>query len=168
MSHTGLEPDVLLNLLEEDLLPWMKEQKGQLSLAEEPWHFLELLAESPQGWRGVLHFDGDENRMQSADEGAFLRNRFSFGVSCQKGLGVKAGQVLHKPRPGGGLALLKLIALSRLRIRSFVFPADVSQRYVHYIGCDPVTLPDGTPLAAYRLRFELTAHPEPVTAYRNL
>jgi hypothetical protein len=166
--HPGLEPDTLLTLLEDDLTPWVKELKGLLSVAADPWNFLELLAESPVGWRGVLHWDGDENRMDHPDSGCYVRNRFSFGVTCQQGLTAKPLQSLHKARPGGAPALLRLVALARLRIRSFAFPADVSERFVRYAGTEPVILPDGVPLAGYRLRFELTAHPEPVPAYRNL
>lgn len=164
----GLEPDQLVTLLEDDLTPWVKELKGQLTVADDPWNFLELLAESPVGWRGILHFDGDENKMGHPSEGCYLRNRFSFGISCQRGLTAKPLQALHKARPGGAPALLRLVALARLRIRSFALPADVSERFVRYAGSEPVVLPDGTPLAAYRLRFELTAHPERITTYRNL
>lgn len=166
--HSGLEPDHLLNLLEEDLTPWVKELRGLLSVAADPWNFLELLAESPQGWRGVLHWDGDEALSENALGGCFVKNRFSFGVTCQKGLSARAEQALHKVRPGGAPSLLKLVGLARLRLRTFAFPADVSERFVRYAGCDPVVLPDGTPLAGYRLRFELTSHPEPVATYRNL
>lgn len=165
---SGLEPDELLNLLHTDLTPWMLEAKGHLSVAADPWNFLELLAEKPTGWRGVLHWDGDDNRQDTPQQGCLLENRFSFGVTCQKGLTLAPETKLFRPGPDGAPALLRLVAAARLRIRSYAFPGGVSFRYVNYRGADPVTLPDGTPLMGYRLRFQLTAIPEPITVYRNL
>lgn len=163
----GLEPDQLLDLLVQDLTPWMAEMKGTLSVASDPWNFLDLLSQSPSGWRGVLHFEGDDNRQEHVDEGCFLNYRFSFGITAQKGLTVRPEERLYKSTAEIP-AITRLLAAARLRIRSLAFPADVSQRLVKYTGCSPAILPDGTPLLGYVLRFELIAHPEPVTAYRNL
>lgn len=167
MSSIGLEPDRLISLLHGDLTPWMKERKGELCVAADPWNFLQLLAESPDGWRGVLHFDGDANRADHHSSGCFLDNNFSFGVTCQKGLSLDPEEKLFRPSPDGTPSLLRLVSAARLRIRSYAFPADVSDRFVTYRGCEPLVLPDGTPLMGYRMRFALIAHPEPVTVYRN-
>lgn len=165
---TGLEPDRLLALLIEDLTPWMAEWKGQLTVASDPWNFLELLSEKPTGWRGVLHWEGDDNLMEHPANGCFVANRFSFGVTCQKGLTLRPEERLYKKAADGTPALLRLVALARARIRSFAWPADVSERACLYKGCDPLILPDGTPLMGYRLRFTLTAHPQAVDTLRNV
>ena len=167
MSHY-LEPDLLLAKLVSDLEPWVREQKGLLSVAADPWHFLELLAEAPQGWRAVLHFSGDDNRMDDPDAGCWCNYRFEVGVTCQKGLSLDPEEGLYKPRPGHAPALLRLVALTRQRIRSLEFVVEGSPRHVLYRGREPIVLPDGTPLSGYRLRFELIAHPEPIEAYRQI
>jgi hypothetical protein len=166
MSPTGLEPLDLLKLLEADLTPFVADRKGLLSIAAEPWDFLELLAERPNGWRAVLLWEGDDNTQDNALAGRFLKNTFSIGITCQKGLAVKAGEYLLKTRADGGLALLALVAEIRARVGSYIFPDNVSDRYPLYLGTAPLTLPDATPLAGYRLRFALVTTPEPI-AYRE-
>lgn len=164
---SGLEPHDLLNLLKGDLAPFVRQHRGLLSVAADPWNFLELLAERPSGWRLVLHWAGDENAQEAALEGCFCANRIELGVSCNLGLTATPGEQVSKRRAGGAPSLLELVALTRARVRGYVFPDHVSDRFPLYRRCDPVTLPDGTPLAAYRLRFDLTSTPEPVV-HRNL
>lgn len=155
-------PEQLLQYLHDDLVPFVREHKGLLSIAADPYNFLELLGEAPSGWRLVLHWAGDEN--QSADTpAAFLRNEFHVGITCNLGLTAKPGEAVMKKRPGNAPSLLKLVQLTRARVRSLVFGANTTGQ-PSYLGCDPVVLPDGTPLAAYRLRFSLISADEPVTA----
>ncbi|WP_043585363.1 hypothetical protein [Geminisphaera colitermitum] len=162
----GLEPEDIIRTLHDDLQPFVKEHGGRLSVADDPWNFLELLAEKPTGWRCVLHWAGDNNTQDHPLAGCILDNQFAVGITCQKGLSANPQEQLYKPRAGGAPSLLRLVALTRARVRSYVFPNGVSNRYVMYHGAEPVTLPDGTPLQGYRLRFSITATPEPVT-YRN-
>lgn len=159
----GFEPDQLVAFVLDDITPWAKGLRGLVTVAADPYNFLELLAESPQGWRAVLLWEGDDNQSDNPLAGCFVKNRFSIGITCQKGLTINPQESLFKNRPGGAPSLLKLLSLVRLRVRQLVFPEDVTERYVRYAGADPVVLPDGTPLAGYRLRFELTAHPEPIS-----
>lgn len=155
-------PEQLLQHLVDDLQPFVRERRGLLSVAADPYNFLELLGEAPSGWRCVVHWAGDEN--QSPDiPAAFLRNEFHVGISCNLGLTAKPGEAAMKKRPGGAPSLVQLVQLTRTRIRELVFP-DGTTGQAAYQGCEPVVLPDGTPLAAYRLRFFLTSADEPVTA----
>jgi hypothetical protein len=160
-----LDPEQILSLLVDDLTVFTKSNKGTISVAADPWNFLELLAEAPQGWRCVVHWAGDEN-LQPDIPAAFLKNEFHVGVTANLGLTIKPGEAVMKKRPGGTPSLLKLVALTRDRVRSFVFPPEVTSMHPQLLGTDPVTLPDGTPLAGYRLRFSLTTHDEPVV-YRQ-
>lgn len=154
-------PAQLLQNLHDDLTPFVRQQKGQLSVAGDPYHFLELMGEAPVGWRCVVHWAGDENQSQEGPA-AFLRNEFHVGLTCNLGLTPKPGEAVMKTRPNHGPSLLELVQLTRARVRSFSF-GDGTTGQPTYLGCDPVVLPDGMPLAAYRLRFSLISSDEPVT-----
>lgn len=160
-------PAALLNELADDLKPWVEGKKGTLSVARDPYHFLELLAESPAGWRAVLHWDGDANLADDPQTGAFCPQKISVGVTANLGLTAEAGQSLRKAsasRP----ALLTLLAEVRDRVRGYAWPDEITGRYSLYKGTEAIVLPDsGIPLAGYRLTFELLAALPPVD-YRNL
>lgn len=164
----GLEPDQLLALLHADLDSWVRERGGLLSVASDPFNFLELLAEAPAGWRAVLHFESDENRQDNPDEAALLDMVWSLGVTCQKGLSIRPEERLFLPGPAGAPALLRIVATLRLRMRGAVLPSCLFGGRVHYLGAQPLVLPNGTPLLGYQLRFRVTGVPTPVAVYRTL
>ncbi|HRJ48143.1 MAG TPA: hypothetical protein PKY38_12335 [Opitutaceae bacterium] len=167
MSAEYYTPDRLLNELQDELAPWVRAQKGALSIARDPFHFLELLAESPAGWRAVLHWDGETNPATEEQAGIFAPQRLSIGLTANLGLTAAPDQALVKAtasRP----ALLVLLAGLRERVRGYVWPEGITNRFTLYTGCEPVILPEpAMPLAAYRLNFELIIALPPAE-YRNL
>ncbi len=159
-----MNPDELLQFLHDDLAVFVKEQRGTLSVAADPYHFLELLAEAPSGWRLVLAWNGDENQATDGPPVAINRNELHIGVTCNLGLTAKPGEAIMKKRPGGAPSLLKLVQLTRERVRTLVFPAGTTSERAMYLGADPAILPDGTPLKGFRLRFSITTADEPASA----
>lgn len=165
MNPAAYTPDTLLLELHEDLSAFLAANRGALSVAAEMYDFLQLLTESPAGWRVVLLWEGEENPGDDAQAGCFPTQRFSLGVTANLGLTASPEIGLIKPsasRP----ALLQLVAAVRDYVRGHVFRGEVSTKYPLYKGADPVVLPDGMPLKAYRLRFELTVGLPPAL-YRN-
>lgn len=160
-------PDSLLSELRTELEPWVRAKKGDFSVARDPYHFLELLAESPAGFRVVLHWDGETNPGDDAQAGCFPAQKISLGLTANLGLTAKPDESLHKAsaaRP----ALLRLLADVRDRMRGYTFPDETTARFILYKGAEAIVLPDSAiPLAGYRLNFELTIGLPPV-AYRNL
>lgn len=153
----GLEPDQQLKLLHEDFTPFAREHHAELVIARDPWHFLELLASSPQGALLALHWAGDSNPQDNQAEAAIVDNIIEIGVLAHEGLAKSTVSRVLGPRPGNKPPLIELVSLVRMHARSFRYPADgTSERVLRYAGCDPVVLPDGLPLSAYRLRFTLT------------
>ena len=107
MRSDPYTPDALLAELQGDFEPWVAARKGQLCLARDPWHFLELLAESPAGWRTVLHWDGEANPGDVPEAGDFCVQRLSLGVTANLGLTAKPDQSLVKAtaaRPARGFS----------------------------------------------------------------
>ena len=167
MSAEYYTPDKLLGELHDELSPWVRTQKGTLSIARDPYHFLELLAESPAGWRAVLHWDGEINPSDEERAGVFARQRISIGITANLGLRFDTDSALVKStaaRP----ALLSIVAAVRERVRGYVWPEGITNEVTLYAGCEAVTLPEAdVPLAGYRLNFELIIALPPVE-YRNL
>ncbi|BET67207.1 hypothetical protein ASA1KI_21250 [Opitutales bacterium ASA1] len=162
-----MEPDTLLQTVHDDLAPWVRARRGLLSVAADPYQFLEVLAEAPQGWRAVLHWAGDESGGSHPLEGAFVDHELHLGISANPGLTIAADVALFGPRAGNTPAILRLVALARAHVRGLVLrtPEEDTEQYLHYRGCAPVVMPEGIPLRAYRLRFTVTAALTPV-AYR--
>ncbi|WP_414664901.1 hypothetical protein [Horticoccus sp. 23ND18S-11] len=159
-------PDAILTEMRADLEPWVRAKKGELSIARDPFHFLELLAESPASFRVVLHWDGESNPGDEPQAGVFAAQKISLGVTANLGLTAKPDEALHKATANRA-ALLRLLADVRDRARSYVWPDETTARYMLYKSADVIVLPDsGLPLAGYRLNFELTIALPPVE-YRN-
>lgn len=160
-----MTPAELLTLVHDDLKVFVSTRGGVVSLAADPYNFLEQLAESPAGFKLVVQWAGDDNRTGSADEGVFADQLIEIGISAATGLTIRPEAALIATRPGGAPALLTLVGEVSLRIRSMVISRPTQQdcepRF-HYLGTQPVVLPDGVPLRAYALRFSITAAPTAV------
>jgi hypothetical protein len=162
---TAYTPDAIIAELRDDLTPWAKEKKGTVSVATDPYNFLELLAQSPVGFQVVLHWDGEALSGDEPQSASIAVQKISAGVTFNTGLTVNPSEALVKASPIRP-ALLKLLTQVRDRIRSYNFPADTTGQYLLYKGADPVVLPEGLPLAGFRLNFELTIG-LPEIDYRN-
>lgn len=158
-----MNPDQLITFLEADLAKFAKSEKGTLSLAADPLNFLELLAQAPGNCHLVLHWAGDENQSAAGLTVPFNRNEMHVGVTINFGLAAKPGEAAIKKRPNGGKSLLKLVQLTRERVRTLVHPDNTCDRHYTYLAADPAILPDGTPLSGYRLRFAITTSDEAAT-----
>lgn len=157
---TGLEPHRLLGLLHEDFEPFAREHRAELVIAEDPWGFLEVLASGPQGALIALHWGGDTNTQGDLAEAVFAENQIEIGIAVNPGLAKDSKARTLSRRPGDKLALIELVAATRARTRSLMLPDDgTSERRLRYAGCDPVVLPDGVPLSAYRMRFQVVTTP---------
>lgn len=160
-----LRPDQLLKTLFDDLTLWGQSNKALVSIAQDPYHFLELLAEKPTGVRVVVHWDGDSNLTEHPLGGAICSERFKIGLTGNLGLTAKPSEALVKDS-STRVALLHLLSDLRDRVRGLVFPADATEQYVLYKGAQPLVMPDGIPLSGWELNFELTSA-LPAVVYRT-
>lgn len=158
-----MNPDQLVAFLHDDLKKFAKEVRGQITLAADPLHFLELLAQAPGSCHLVLHWAGDENQAAAGLPVPFNRNELHVGVTLNFGLAADRGEAAIRKRPNGGASLLKLVQLTRERVRTLVFPEGSCDRHAVYLGADPAIMPDGMPLSGYRLRFAITTADEAAT-----
>jgi len=158
-------PEKILAELRDELTPWVRTGKGELSIALDPYNFLELLSQTPAGWRVVLHWNGEKNESQNPQAGDFCSQRLQLGITANLGLTAKPSESLVKPTPSRK-ALLRLVGEVRDRVRGYTWPDETTGRHALYKGCDPIVLPEGLPLAGYTLDFELLIALPPAD-YRN-
>lgn len=155
-----LRPDQLLALLYEALKTWVGAQtgaKGEVFISRDPYQFLTLLAETPAGYRLVLGWDGDENqsdRAKLAMGANVCSQRLSLAISGNLGLTADPGKAAildTAARP----ALLHLLESVRVHVRGLTLPDTISSILFDYRGTETVVTPDGIPLAAWKMSFEI-------------
>lgn len=155
----GFTPADILKLLKPDLESWANTNavRGKISIAKDPWNVLEILAESPCGIRVILHWAGDR-QLGDRDELPLVTSNIEVVLAYAMGLNKDANSELMTPQFNGRPSVLDLVSELRERILTFDFDRDgedESEETARYVGTEPVTLPDGTPTHAYRLKFEL-------------
>ncbi len=154
-------PDVLTRLVRDHLKGLrIAGMKPEISVAKDPWHVMEILMISPRGLRLVVHWGG-EDPLGDEPAAPLSTQRVDAIVGYALGLKATADAALIEnaaERP----SLLKIVADVRQRVLSMAFgAADASEGMFRYRGAEPVETPEGVPLAAYRLKFELdTTMPE--------
>lgn len=161
-----LRIDEILEKLYCAIEKWGEPHKASVSIARDPFHVLEILAENPQGFRVIVHWAGDENASDImerplADHKIQIVFSYNLGLTAKPDLALIQGQ---QNRP----ALYKLLDDLRALVLGLAFPDFETAEYCIYTGTEPVVTPDGIPLAAYRLKFHLIAavavppQPQPV------
>ena len=142
--------DEIIENLRADFAPWVAKNRGVLTIAKDPWHALEILCNSPQGLQFVLGWGGDEPEGEQPQE-PLGNNIIELTVAYNLGLEADRDAALMKNRENRP-SLLKLVSDARARLLAYVYAADDEPQFMAYGGTSPVTLPEGMPLAAYRIR----------------
>jgi hypothetical protein len=152
MSDQNLTPAELLNILAKALDAWARKKKGVASIAEDDFHVIELLSESPTGFRVICHWYGDKDQTDQPRAG-IVTNELHVIISQNRGLTARAGSNKIVPR-AGQQPLYVLVSQCRAAVRAIAWPEGVTDQLVTYKGCEPVVV-DDMPLDAKRLKFEL-------------
>lgn len=156
----ALTPADLLNTLRQHLAPWVAEHKGRLSLAKDPYHVIEILSEAPAGFRVILHWTGDE-QLGDLPQQPLCTHQVDVILSFNLGLTAEPSAALVEAR-NNRPPLYGLLNDLRRRVLGCNYAPDISAEYLMYRGTEPVVMPEGLPLAAYRIQFSLDAAlPEP-------
>ena len=144
----------IIQQIRDSLTPYVAAKRGSVSVAKDPFHVLELLLLTPDGFLAVVHFAGDEDLGQSRHTGV-IKLRLEVFVSQQRGLAAEPGVELIGPTPGED-PLYVLVAKVRAFIRAIEFPDDgTTSGTIWYKGSEPVAGPEGATFNAYKLRFEI-------------
>lgn len=142
--------DQFVNAVFTSLEQWAVDNKGRASVATDPLNALELLVFGPRGVHVSLFWAGDDD-VGGAKGVAECANRLEITVGFSLGLDPNEGYGLFKSR-GSRPNLLQLVNDCRKHVLAMRFPSESNpvDELTTYGGCQPVALPTGDPLAAYK------------------
>jgi hypothetical protein len=150
-----MTPALLLQTLRTGLAAWAQTHRAALSIASDAWNALELLASGPASLRIILRWDGDS---QDADQDAgIVKHKIAVIVSGARALLAQQGQHLVDGSAATGKPLYESVSAVRAVVRSLEFPGGITSGALRYAGCQPFTTPEGVPIDAYELLFEIDA-----------
>ena len=145
----------IINKIRAELDPYVASKRGSVSVARDPYHVIELLYLTPDGFLVVVNFAGDEDLGQSRFTGV-IRLKIDVIVSQQRGLAAEPGIELLEPSAPGDDPLFVLASKIRAFIRAIQFPDDgTTSGTLWFKRSEIVPGPDGTQFNAYRLSFEI-------------
>lgn len=157
--------DEIIESLRADFDGWVKERRGTLTVAKDPWHALEILCNGPQGIQFVLSWGGDDTE-GGQDTEPLGANVIELSVAYNLGLEADRDAALMKNRDNRP-SLLKLVNDARARLLAYVFAADEEPQFLAYGGTTAITLPEGLPLAAFKIRATILEKVEVDEQYRG-
>lgn len=146
----------MLISLRDGLEAWATANKGKVQIAGDPFHALDLLLQSPIGFRVVVWWDGDEPATDIHQAG-IVSNRLKVSISYGRGLAkdpsasLVSGRASQKP-------LYELISDLRSKVRAIEFSNqadEISSVWAAYRGTTPIVVPEGIAIDAYDLNFTL-------------
>jgi len=140
------------------LKDWAKQQPGNMQVhrATDPWNAVELLCQGPTEYRAVVVYAGDEAAGTDMPFSLITEHRWDVYVTLPLGLHMDPASVLTQGTPARP-ALLRMVDELKGFCLALRWPEDLTETLMKYGGSEGATLPDGLPIAAYRLRFSLVA-----------
>ena len=154
----GIAHDLLLIGLHSSLNTLAESQGGKALIAGDALVASEMLLSGPGTWRCVIWWAGD-SQLGDLDQSPLVTMNISMYVGYAPGLGVQLDKALVTDS-GNRPSLMKLVNLIRKRILALEFPEEVTSVNPRYVGTNQLSTPDGVPLSAYQLNFELDYVPE--------
>jgi hypothetical protein len=125
-----MSPSELLTALDATLRPVVISAGGQLDIASDPDHAIEILTSAaPRGWRLILSYAGDTAPQPDTARG-ILECEIAVIIQAPRGLAIRTGSTAHLPGPGDTDPILKLRDTVSAWLRSLVPPenADLQTR----------------------------------------
>jgi len=157
-----MSPEKLLAALQAYLDTFV-EGWGSVSLAGDPYNVYEQLTQGPNSTLIILHWAGDEPA-GSTRASPFAKNEIEVYVGRNRGLSLDPNEnLVHTDIIDGQKPLFQEVAEIREHLRAFQLNdmpdvADIAHEpRLSYGGTGPVILPNGIPMAALRIRFNVNA-----------
>lgn len=133
-----------LAALEDGLRPKVVAAGGKLDVAADPDQVIEMLGNSPKGWRVILNFGGDEAVDPDGSPG-IVRWTLNATVQASKGLAVNINEHTHRKPVSGRDPLLTLAEQVSRWIRGFSGDhADLHESGFRYLNKNWLVI-DGIP-----------------------
>jgi hypothetical protein len=153
----ALRIDEIVNKLKGALDAFAQGLSGTTSIARDPYNVFELVAANPRGYLLVLHWAGDKNISEVVIH-PLLAHRLEVIISRNLGLPARPDAALVQTI-GTVPPLFQSVDDLRNLLLGLQFPAESTGQFLEYAGTGPLVTPEGVPLAAYQLDFNLRALP---------
>lgn len=121
-TPTATTPAQLMNAIFTDFSKWAKGRKGRVYVAKDLEHAMTLLADTPSGWAGVLHWEGDEPAGSGTRRGGVVENNLKLFVKAGMGLSAEPSIALIRPTAARTDPILDLLDMVRFRMLQYRFP----------------------------------------------
>jgi hypothetical protein len=153
----GLSPADILGTLQTYLTAFLATQKGKVSVADDAWNALELLANSPGTFLVILHWAGDTADPEDGDLDGIVDSHIEVIVRQSKRPVAAPGKDLVADGPLQP-SFYKLMSQVRAKVRAWRATAGDTTNFGQYFykGAEYLLHPaDGLPLRAIKLKFDL-------------
>lgn len=152
----------ILDAIRADLEQWAQPQNGFVSLAQNPFEVVELLANTNSGFRIIVHFDSDVNNSPLVNHQATVATvTMKATLAVSQGFDWRAWNSLVKAQQTAENqpATLDLRDNLRAYILAMRFPVVDNALPIHrgmlfYLGTNRINAPDGLPFAAWEMSFQ--------------
>lgn len=126
-------PASLLRDIENALRPRIEAKGGNLDMASDLGHALEMLSTKVRGWRVIINFEGYGDH-ELADDG-MNTCRFQIFLHANKGLATPVGNAIHRDQNGTDSFLSRIEFVSQL-LRALRWPNG------HNVACKGMAVAD--------------------------
>jgi hypothetical protein len=140
------------------LAEWARQQPGNMTVhrATDPWNAVELLCQGPAEYRVVVVYAGDKPAGNDIPFSLVSDHTWDLYITMPLGLHADPASVLTKGSPSRP-AMLRMLDELKAFCLALRWPEELTETLMRYNGSEGATLPDGLPIAAYKLGFTLTA-----------
>ena len=156
--NAGVAIDTLAKALADYLREWAvpPQRVASVSVAKDPFHVLEILAQAPQSMRLIVGYEGCDDLGAPEDAAPIVTHQFSLTQGYSLRLTAQPEKALIEDavnRP----SLLGVVSEIHVHLSDFLTDAGGEDRGLRLRNIRPLVTPEGVPLAAYKMTFDFVA-----------
>ena len=122
MSYQTSTPADLIDAIYSDLSKWAAERRGRIHVARDIEHAMTLIDNTPSGWTGVLHWQGDDPAGNGLRQSPVMENNLRLFVRANLGPTAQPDIALIRATAACPNPMLDLVAQIRHRMLCYTFP----------------------------------------------
>lgn len=147
-------PAQLMQAIYQDLSQWATTQRGVIHIARDLDDAVTILANTPQGWLGVLHWQGDDPAGTGTRRSPVVENNLRLFLRANLGPTSKPNIALIQQTASSPNPFLEIVDAVRFRMLQYTFAGvNTPGDRMSYKGSSDTIAVGGYMLAAYSLLF---------------
>jgi hypothetical protein len=154
VSYIETTPAQLINAIFTDFSAWAVQHRGRVHIARDIEHAMTLIDNTPSGWTGVLHWQGDDPAGTGTRRGPVMENNLRLFVRANLGPTAQPDIALIRATAACPNPMLDLVAEIRTRMLCYTFPGvPVPGDRLSYKGCTDQASVGSYLVAVYSMLF---------------